>query len=488
MSATAILPGESTSTREALSSVQERLDRVFAAQMANRFVIANTTRRQRIRKLKAMLNWIYSNRERIHAAHYRDFKKPASEVDLSEIFAVTTEIKHAIKHLRHWMKSEKVPTVLAYMTTKAWVRYEAKGVVLIIAPWNFPFNLALGPVVSAVAAGNCIVLKPSELAPATACLMREMLEELFPENELAVFEGDKDVSTALLKKPFHHIFFTGSPAVGKVVARAAAEHLATITLELGGKSPVIVDETANLNDAVAKIAWGKFLNSGQACIAPDYLFVHESKYDDFMRKMNERVRRFYGASEDERRDSADFARIISPRHQVRLKEMIDDAVARGAKVEIGGQSAADDKYIAPTVLSGVSDESRVMQEEIFGPILPVRKYSAVDDVIAHINHGEKPLALYIFSGSRKRQNYILNHTSAGTSCINETMLQFLHPNLPFGGVNNSGFGNSHGWYGFRAFSHERPVLKHNSLSALKMLYPPYTPFVKKLIELIVRFL
>ena len=488
MTATAILPGESISTQETIDKTRERLDRVFDAQMANRFKIANTSRRERIRKLKAMLKWIYANRERIHEAHYADFKKPGSEVDMSEIFVVTTEIKHAIKHLRQWMKPEKVPTVLAYATTKAWIRYEPKGVVLIIAPWNFPFNLALGPVVSAVAAGNCIVLKPSELAPATATLMREMLEELFEENELAVFEGDKEVSTALLEKPFHHIFFTGSPAVGKVVARAAAENLASITLELGGKSPVIVDETANMSDTVANIAWGKFINSGQACIAPDYLFVHESRYDELVQQLRDKIKAFYGETESERKASPDFARIISPRHQERLAEMIQDAVGKGARVEIGGEAETSDKYIAPTVLTEVPDDSRVMQEEIFGPVLPVRKYTNLDSVLEHINEGEKPLALYIFSGSRKNQNYILNNTAAGTSCINETMLQFLHPNLPFGGVNNSGFGNSHGWYGFRAFSHERPVLKHNALSVLKLLYPPYTPFVKKLGELIVKLL
>jgi aldehyde dehydrogenase (NAD+) len=475
-------------TQTQVGAIKDRVDRIFAAQSANRLAVGSTDAKTRIGKLKQMLRWIEGNRQKIYDALYADFKKPQSETDLTEIYYATTEIKHALRHLRDWMRPKPVNPTLAYMTTRAELRYEPKGTVLIIAPWNFPFNLTIGPLVSAIAAGNCVCVKPSEYTPHTSALIREMLGELFDENEVAVFEGAVEVSQALLAKPFHHIFFTGSPAVGKVVMRAAAEHLSTVTLELGGKSPAIIDESANIGDAAAKIVWGKWTNNGQTCIAPDYLMVHEKKYDAFMSALKKNIEKSYGATEEERRGSADYGRVASERHHGRLKQMLDDSVNMGANVFVGGKLDASDRYLAPTVLTEVPEQAPVMQEEIFGPLLPVIKIKNLDEALDRVNAGEKPLALYLFSGRNKNIERVLDRTSAGGTCVNDCLVHYLHPNLPFGGINNSGHGSSHGYFGFKAFSHERAVLRHNALAPMKMMYPPYTGFVKKIIALVTRFM
>ncbi len=371
------------------------------------------------------------------------------------------------------------------LTTRSWIRYEPRGVVLIIAPWNYPFNLSIGPLISAIAAGNSAVIKPSEHAPHTSALVRQMLSELFAEEEVAVFEGAVETATELLATPFDHIFFTGSPAIGKIVMKAAAEHLSSVTLELGGKSPVIIDESANLRDCAEKIAWGKYSNVGQTCIAPDYLFTPESIKESFIKELKRAIEKRYSK---EPQLSRDYARIISLRHHQRLEDLLKQSVEQGARVEIGGVSNHAQRYFAPTVLSNVTPEHPVMKEEIFGPLLPIITYQKLPEAIDLINAGEKPLALYIFSRDKKNIDYILNNTSSGGVCINEVLLHFLQVNLPFGGVNHSGMGNSHGFYGFRAFSHERAILKHHRWSPLKLLYPPYTPTVQRLIKLILKYL
>jgi aldehyde dehydrogenase (NAD+) len=471
-----------------MDSVRERINRIFTLQQKNVFSISNTTADQRIKKLKRIKDWILTKREGIHKAVYNDFRKPAAEVDLTEIYVVTSEIKHAVRHLKKWMKPRKVRRTLATITTKAWIRYEPKGVVLIISPWNFPINLTLGPMVSAIAAGNCIMLKPSEFTPHTLALIKELLTELFDENEVAIIEGEADVATELLYKPFNHIFFTGSSRVGKIVMKAAAEHLTSVTLELGGKSPVVIDETANIKDAAVKIAAAKFMNKGQACVSPDYIWVHNKNYQKFIDELKKQITRVYGETEAERLSSTSYPRIISDHHHERLVKMLDNSVSCGAKIEIGGEVLPSDKYISPTVLSNVSLDSPVMAEEIFGPILPILSFDSLEETIEMINSKEKPLAIYIFSKNKKNTEFILSNTSTGGSCINDVALHFLHLNLPFGGINNSGHGNSHGYFGFKAFSHERAVLKHYFFSPLKLLYPPYTKPVQKLIEWTVKYL
>ncbi|MFQ5641134.1 MAG: aldehyde dehydrogenase family protein [bacterium] len=469
------------------STFHTELDRIFELQRENRYPIAKTSARERIEKLTSLLHLIYQSRGKIQDALYADFKKPAPEVDLTELHVATSEIKHAIKHLKRWMEPHKVKRTLAMLSSSAWIQYEARGAVLIISPWNFPFNLTMAPIISAIAAGNCIIVKPSEYSPNTSQMMKDLVEELFPENEIAFFLGDADVSSALLKKPFDHIFFTGSPSVGKIVMKAAAEHLTTVTLELGGKSPVIIDDSANIVDAAQKVAWGKYINNGQTCVAPDYIYVHKNVASEFIEASKRTLQHAYGASDKECRKSPDYARLISDRHFTRLKRLFDDTVKMGAQVEFGGETESGERYFAPTLLSGVSLESPAMQEEIFGPVLPILTFDSTDAVLKVIQSKPKPLALYIFSRNKKNIAHILSNTSAGSTCINDVAVQFSHLNLPFGGVNNSGFGSTHGFYGFKAFSHERSVLKQSSFSPLKYMYPPYTRRAKRFIDILLRY-
>ncbi len=462
-----------------LHPVLDEIERIYDAQQRNRAAVGATTASQRIEKLKRFERLMLARRDEIRAAMWEDYRKPAAEVDLSEIYPVVSEARHAIRHLRSWMKPKRVSTRLALLGSKSTVVHEPKGVVLIIAPWNFPFNLTLGPLVSAIAAGNCAMLKPSEMTPASTACMRRIISELFEENEVAIIEGDASVAEELLRKKFDHIFFTGSPAVGKIVMRAAAEHLTSVTLELGGKSPAIVDATANVAEAAKKIAWGKFFNSGQVCIAPDYALVHESVRDEFLDKLRASTAAMGDASR---------GLIVNERHAARVKRLIDQAVEQGAEVALGG--ASQGRNIDATVLTHVSRDSAVMQEEIFGPVLPVITYRSLEEAFEIIGGKEHPLVLYIFSRDRKVARQIVRRTRAGGTAINHTMIHFYELDLPFGGVGHSGVGKSHGFAGFEAFSNPRGVLDQRlPFSAIEMLFPPYQgKFKKFLIDFTVRWL
>jgi aldehyde dehydrogenase (NAD+) len=465
------------------------IQRIFDLQQANRQNVKNTTASQRKRKLKDLKNLIFENREAIQKALYADFRKPAAETDITEIYPAVSEIRHAIANVADWMRPVSVDTPLSYFGSTSKIIYEPKGVVLIISPWNYPFNLCMIPLAGAIAAGNCVMIKPSEYTPNTSRLTKELLGKLFKENEVAVLEGDYKTSAELLKLKFDHIFFTGSPQVGKVVMKAAAEHLTSVTLELGGKSPVIVDETANIKTAAKRIAWGKYLNNGQTCIAPDYLYVHESKYSEFVEEMKKNIARSYGNDEAARSQSGDYCRIVNSKHHGRIKELIENAVNEGANVEVGGQVKDDENFISPTILSNVPVGSKIMNDEIFGPVLPVFKYSNIEEPLKMINSKEKPLALYIFSTKDSNIENIINNTSAGGTTINDTLLHVNHPNLPFGGVNNSGIGSGHGIFSFKAFSHERAVMKQPALfSAAENMYPPYNGLVRKMIDFTLKYL
>jgi aldehyde dehydrogenase (NAD+) len=467
--------------------ISEEISRVFDLQRVNSFKVNQTKAKERIAKLRKLHKYIISHKKEIRKAVYEDFRKPQEEVDLSEIFVITAEIKHAIRHLKSWMKPQKVEPTMSMLTTKSYIVYEPKGLSLIISPWNFPFNLAVGPLVSAIAAGNCVILKPSEISPNTSRLIAKMIDELFHEDEIAVFEGGKSVAHQLLKKPFDHIFFTGSSAIGKIIMQEASNNLSTLTLELGGKSPVVIDETANIKDAVEKITWGKFINAGQTCIAPDYLFIHHSRYDTFTQLINKQLNSFYGETDEKKRENKDFARVINERHYDRLKDILEQSLKEGARLIAGGEFNKSEHYIAPTVISNVSLNTPLMKEEIFGPILPVLPYRTLDDVISIINSRPKPLALYIFSKKKKHIRKIISQTSAGGSCINDVLVQFMHQNLPFGGSNYSGFGKSHGFFGFKEFSHQRAILRQSRFSPFKLLYPPYTKRVRTLINLVLKY-
>ncbi len=470
-----------------MNDLKKRIDQVFDAQMANRHAVRHASYKERIGKLKAIESWLMDHRTEIQEAMHADYRKPASEVDLSEIWSTLTEIRHIRRHLKNWMRSKKVAPTLTMAAADAWIQSEPKGVVLIIAPWNFPFNLTLGPLVCAIAAGNCAMVKPSELTPNSSSLMAKMASDLFVENEVAFFEGDADVATALLDKPFHHIFFTGSPKIGSIVMEKAAKHLATVTLELGGKSPTIVDESANLKDAAKKISWGKFLNCGQICLAPDYALVHESVQDKLLENIRDISSKQFGGTNGSIQSSSNYSRIVNHRHHGRLSNLLEKTTAAGDKVYMGGEADSESDFIAPTVLTDVTGESPVMEEEIFGPILPVITYKNLEEATEFINERPKPLGLYIFSKKKQNIDYILANTSAGGTSINDTVLHYMHLNLPFGGINTSGFGRTHGEAGFKAFSNERSVLKQSVLNPMKLLYPPYTHTVKRLIKVILKY-
>ena len=446
--------------------------------------LSTSSAAQRIEKLRRIESYLMQHKEDLCDALYADFKKPASEVVIAEMLGVKREINHTIKHLKSWMKPQSVSTPLMLLGTKGLVQYEAKGLCLIISPWNYPFNLSICPLVHAIAAGNAVILKPSELSPATAAFIQKMISSLFDKSEVAVFEGDATVSTFLLEQKFDHIFFTGSPAIGKVVMSAAAKHLTSVTLELGGKSPAIVGPEVNMEEAAAKIAWGKFLNNGQTCIAPDYLYLHEKNYFSFLKALEATVETFYGKNIAK---SKDYARIVNRRHFDRIVSLLDDAKEKGAQVLFGGKTDADDCFIEPTVLINCTPEMRIIQEEIFGPILPVMSFQDEVAVTASIRQGDKPLALYVFSTNTEFNQYILDHTSSGTSVVNDCLIQFGHNELPFGGVNHSGIGKSGGHYGFVEFSNQKSVVIQKT-NLLKNFYPPYGVKVRWMIDFVLKWL
>ncbi len=458
------------------------IKRVFDSQLATALAWRESTAAERIARLKKLRDGMMARREDFYAAFQKDYRKPSAEVEATEFMPVLDEIRHAIGSLKKWMKPTKVWPTIASAMTSSWIEYQPRGRSLIIAPWNFPLNLCFGPMVSALAAGNTVILKPSEMTPAVSAVMAEIIASIFPANEVALFEGSLPTSQALLDLPFDHIFFTGSPAVGKVVMAAAAKNLTSVTLELGGKSPVIVDETANLRLTAEALMWGKFTNCGQICVAPDHVYVHEAVKDKFVAECKAVLAERYGVTPQEQRNSPHLARVINQRHTQRLAGLLQDAQGRGARVLLGGEVDVSSCYIAPTLLEQIPQDAQIMSDEIFGPLLPVITYKDLDSVVREINAQPKPLALYVFSTHKQRTRRLLAQTSSGGVAINHCVLHYAQGNLPFGGVNNSGIGNAHGHYGFKAFSHERAVLKSGPILMAKLFFPPYTDFKQKLIR------
>lgn len=456
--------------------------RVFDAQLATALAWRESTAAERIARLKKLRDGMMARREDFYSAFQKDYRKPSAEVEATEFMPVLDEIRHAIGSLKKWMKPKKVWPTIASAMTSSWIEYQPRGRSLIIAPWNFPLNLCFGPMVSALAAGNTVILKPSEMTPAVSAVMAEIIASLFKDDEVALFEGSLPTSQALLELPFDHIFFTGSPAVGKVVMSAAAKHLTSVTLELGGKSPVIVDETANLRLTAEALMWGKFTNCGQICVAPDHVYVHESVKEKLVDECKAVLAERYGVTPQEQRNSPHLARVINQRHTQRIAGLLQDAQGRGARVLTGGDVDVSTCYIAPTLIEQVPQEAQIMSEEIFGPVLPIITYRDLDSVVREINAQPKPLALYVFSTHKQRTRRLLAQTSSGGVAINHCVLHYAQGNLPFGGVNNSGIGNAHGHFGFKAFSHERAVLKSGPILMAKLFFPPYTNFKQKLIR------
>lgn len=426
--------------------------------------------------LSKLYHLISGHEEEINQALKSDLGKCSFESYATEVGYTLKEISLIRKKLKSWMKPRFSLGSIVNFFSWGKVFHEPYGQVFIIAPWNYPFQLALSPLLGAIAAGNTAVIKTSELAPHVSKILAKIINENFSPDFIKVVEGAIPETQELLKQPFDYIFFTGSPHVGKVVMKAAAEHLTPLTLELGGKSPCIVTDKANIKVAVKRIAWGKFLNAGQTCVAPDYLYVHEKIHDVFIKALVKEIENFFGQDPS---SSSDFGRIVNEKHFERLKKLIIKD-----RIVIGGETNPEDFYIAPTVLKDISWEDQVMQEEIFGPILPILKFSHIDQVVDEVNKRDKPLALYVFSDDCSEQKAFIQNCSFGGGCINETVVHLAEDHLPFGGVGNSGFGHYHGKQSFLTFSHQKSVLFKPSFLDIPLRYPPYKDKIKLLKMLI----
>jgi aldehyde dehydrogenase (NAD+) len=437
---------------------------------------ARVTRRLEWRheQLRQMQRMLVDNEDELVAALHADVGKPSLEGWTTDLAVTATEIKGLDKNLEKWTADEKVRLPITVQPGSGRIVREPLGVALVIAPWNYPIQLLLIPMAAAIAAGNAVVGKPSELAPACSAALARLAPKYLDARAVAVVEGGIDENTALLRERWDTIFYTGNGTVGRVVARAAAEHLTPVTLELGGKSPVIIDRDADLKVAANRIAWGKFLNAGQTCVAPDHLFVHEAVTDEFTDRLRKAITSMYGADPHK---SADYARIVNSRHFARLEGLL-----AGPAVVFGGERDPDDRYFAPTLLADVADDAPVMQQEIFGPLLPIIPVADVDAAIARVNAGDKPLALYAFSGNDATLRHVVDNTSSGGVALNHVVMQLLPPGLPFGGVGESGTGAYHGKASIDAFSHRKSVLAKPTRLDPPLLYPPFTALKKWIVR------
>ena len=417
-------------------------------------------------QLSSMIKMLQDNADELSAALKQDLGRGPEEAWLYDIGFSITEIELIIKNLKKWTEPRKVSTPLVSLPGSSHRIPQPLGVVLVIAPWNYPIQLLMIPVAGAIAAGNAVVMKPSEVSSATSALLGKLVPQYFDKDAIAIVEGAVPETTQLLAEKFDHIFYTGNGTVGRVVMRAAAENLTPVTLELGGKSPTIVDKSANLAIAGRRIAWAKYVNAGQTCVAPDYVLAHADIADKLVDEIRKSVNDFYGADPQQ---SGDFARISSPRHFSRLKAML-----ASGKIAIGGQTDEQQRYIAPTVLVDVTASDPVMQEEIFGPILPMLTVGSIDEAINFVNARPHPLALYVFSEDQKVNDQVVASTTSGGVTVNGTIFHMTGPFLPFGGVGESGMGAYHGRAGVDTFQHLKPVLKRSTRVDAPLAYPPYT--------------
>jgi aldehyde dehydrogenase (NAD+) len=431
----------------------------------------------RLEQLSQLKSAIRNYEEKIYEALYADLHKSKVEAYSAEIGLVLKEISLFQKKLISWAKPQRVKTPLLFPGSKSRIYSEPFGKVLIISPWNYPFGLSLTPLVGAIAAGNTVVLKPSEISANTSQVLQEMLESVFEQNFVAVVQGGAETSQELLKHKFDYIFFTGSERVGKIIYQAAADQLTPITLELGGKSPCIVDINCNLEKASRRIAYGKFLNCGQTCIAPDYLFVHQEVRKELIEQIKIRIADFFGNNPAK---SADYGRIIRKEHFEKLVRLMKDN-----SIILGGNHDIEKLYFEPTLIEGV-ENSAIMQKEIFGPILPIFTFPKKEEVVEYINVRPKPLALYIFSNDEKFRNNILQQTSSGAACVNDTVIHFANENLPFGGVGSSGIGSYHGRKSFETFSHQKSVMQNTNLFEIPKRFPPSDGSTLKILKWLLR--
>lgn len=442
------------------------------------------TRRDRLERLRRIVT---QHESRFVAAIERDFgHRSAHETRLAELYIVGAEARHAIRRLSRWMKPRRVATPWHLLPASARIMHQPVGVVGIISPWNYPVQLALAPAVAAIAAGNRVMLKPSELTPATSSLLAELVSASFREDEFAVVEGDADIGQAFSALAFDHLFFTGSTAVGRKVAQAAAANLTPVTLELGGKSPAVFDATADFASSVPRLMVGKLLNAGQTCIAPDYALVPAARLDEFIAAATATVHDLYPQVST----NPDYTSIVNARHFARLTGLLDDARSKGARImplgEAGARTDTTPRRLVPTLVAGVTDDMAIMREEIFGPLLPIETYSTPDDAIAKINARPHPLALYWFGADRRHCERMLRQTLAGGVTVNDTLWHFAHEGLPFGGVGASGSGQYHGEHGFVTFSKAKPVYAQSRFAPTRLLYPPYGRVFERVLALLKR--
>ncbi|MGK9267818.1 aldehyde dehydrogenase family protein [Bacillus inaquosorum] len=435
--------------------VKDDIQRVFQLHKKQQKALRASTAEQRREKLQRFLDSVIAHEEEIIEAIRKDVRKPYHEVKKAEIEGTKKAIRDNMNNLEKWMAPKEVGSSLS-PEANGILMYEPKGVTLILGPWNYPFMLTMAPLAASLAAGNSAIVKLSDFTMNTSNIAAKVIRDAFDEKEVAIFEGEVEVATELLDQPFDHIFFTGSTNVGKIVMTAAAKHLASVTLELGGKSPTIIDSEYDLMDAAKKIAVGKFVNAGQTCIAPDYLFIKKDVQDKFAGILQTIVNAGF-MEDDHNPDRSKFTQIVNDRNFNRVKDLFDDAIEKGAEVVFGGVFDASDRTISPTVLKNVTPDMKIMQEEIFAPILPMMNYEDIDEVIDYVNDRDKPLALYVFSHNQDLIDNVLQHTTSGNAAINDVVVHFSDVNLPFGGVNTSGIGAYHGVYGFKEFSHEKGV-------------------------------
>lgn len=464
----------------------DKIKEVFELQSSHYLNEANAPISHRLKKLKRLEKSIYKHRAEIKEALYKDHKKTSFESDMIDMLPVLKEIRFAKKNLYKWCADQNVSTPLLLFGSSSRIRYESKGVVLIISPWNFPINLTFSPMVSAISAGNTVIVKPSEHVPNAAVVISKIINECFEEKEVACINGGVEESKALLKLPFHHIFFTGSPSIGKIVMQQAAENLTSVTLELGGKSPAIVDKSAHLKETARRLLLVKYLVNGQICISPDYVLVHEDIADAFAKVLREVTHKFIGK---EAHISENYSRVVNEKQHGRMKELLEDALKNGDEIIEGGVFKDEDNFLAPTIVISKNDNSRLMNEEIFGPILPIRTFKENQEVIDFVSEHKRPLALYIFSRDKKQIKYIINNTRCGATIVNAAGLHHYNSQLPFGGVNNSGIGKSHGFWGFQEFSNARAILKTNFIfNNINLLMPPYNKVKNLIMEFALKYL
>jgi len=455
----------------------------FAALREGSRTLAAASGAQRAARLKTMLAAVLANKQRFYDAAHTEMK--ACDLDVAaQLVMVKSEVDFVAKRVGAWMKPRRVRNSAATLGKKCYILHEPKGVVLNLSTWNAPIAIALVPAVAAIASGNAFALKPSELAPYSASVLREVLEGALPADEFAVFEGGPEVAQQLLSLPFNHIYYTGGQRVGRLVMKAAAENFAAVTLEMGGKNPAIVAASAAIDNTARKIAWGRIANAGQVCVAPDYVLVHESVFDAFVQSLTKAMTDMYNATGSGFEHSPELMRIINDQHFARVTRLLQDARDKGAKIAFGGQTRAEDRFVAPTILTNLSEEMLIMQEEIFAPLLPVIPFRDRSEALAIIERRTKPLALYIYAKDRSTIDYFLAHTSAGSTVVNHNLIQSgTNPRLPFGGVNHSGIGRIGGETGFREFSNARSVVEQ-PLGFLDLTFnlPPYSKTYRKLIE------